>query len=282
MATVTVNGIELFYELSGTSEIPLVLVHGSWVSHHSWDLVVPGLAESCRVLTYDRRGHSESERPIAQGSVREDVADLGALIEELGLAPAWVVGNSFGGSIALRLAGERPALFRGLIVHEPPLFSLLADDPTWATMLTEAEERVSAVVERMASGDHAGAAEQFVETVALGPGTWAQLPPDFQQTTIENAPTFLDESNDPEQLVFDLEWIKGFSRPSMLTMGDQSPPAFAPVVAKLADVLANVETVTFPGGGHVPHLTHPEAYVDAIKTFIGKNATGSSNARGGN
>jgi pimeloyl-ACP methyl ester carboxylesterase len=89
MATGNVNGVRLFYELSGTGEIPLVLVHGSWVSHHDWDFVVPSLADSFRVLTYDRRGHSESESLTRQGSIRKDVADLVALIEHLGLSPAW-------------------------------------------------------------------------------------------------------------------------------------------------------------------------------------------------
>jgi pimeloyl-ACP methyl ester carboxylesterase len=108
MATAKVNGVRLFYELNGIGEVPLVLVHGSWDSHNDWGLVVPRLADSFRVLTYDRRGHSKSERPTGQGSVREDVADLAALIEHLGLVPAWVVGNSFGASITLRLAGEVP------------------------------------------------------------------------------------------------------------------------------------------------------------------------------
>jgi len=271
MATINVNGVQLFYELHGTGGNPLVLVHGSWVSHRSWDLIVPGLAESFRVLTYDRRGHSESQRPTAQGSVREDVADLAALIEHLGLGPAWIVGNSFGASITLRLAGERPELFKGLIAHEPPLFSLLTDDPAMTPMLKEIENRIGAVVERITSGDHAGAAEQFVETVALGPNTWAQLPRETQQTFIENALTFLDEAQDPEQLAFNPEWIKEFSPPSLLTTGDQSPPTFAPVIAKLAGELPNAETMVFPDAGHIPHATHPDAYVEAIKTFVHNN-----------
>jgi pimeloyl-ACP methyl ester carboxylesterase len=229
------------------------------------------LAESFQVLSYDRRGHSESARPTGQGSVREDVADLAALIEQLALAPAWIVGNSWGASITLRLAGERPDLFRGAIVHEPPLFSLLADDPVVAPMLGEVGKRIGAVVERIASGEHAGAAQQFVETVALGPGTWAQLPADVQQTFIKNAPTFLDEANDPEQLAFDLDWIRAFPAPVLLTTGDQSPPTFAPVVAKLADVLPNAEVVTLSGAGHIPHTTHPDAYVDAILAFTRKH-----------
>lgn len=77
-------------------------------------------------------------------------------------------------------------------------------------MLKEVTQRVDDVVDQIASGDHAGAAEQFVETVALGPGTWALLPQEIQQTLIENAVTFLDESHDLEQLRFDLEWIREF------------------------------------------------------------------------
>src|SRR5262245_55330438 len=177
MAKAMVNGVRLFYELKGAGAVPLVLVHGSWDSHHDWDLVVPRLAGSFRVLTYDRRGHCQSERPTGQGSVLEDVADLAALIEHLGLGPAWVVGNSFGASIALRLAGQRPDLLRGLIAHEPPFFALLGGDPGFAPLLADVSERIRAVVERIASGDHAGGAEQFVETVALGPGAWGHMSP---------------------------------------------------------------------------------------------------------
>lgn len=267
MAVAKVHGVGLFYEVHGTGEIPLVLVHGSWASHQNWDLVAPPLAESFRVVTYDRRGHSQSDRPAGQGSIREDVADLAGLIEHLGLAPAWIAGNSFGGSIALRLAGHRPDLFRGLIVHEPPIFSMVADDPAVAPLL-EKDGQVGAVVGRIAAGDHAAAAEQFVETVALGPGSWIQLPPEMQQTMVQNALTFLDEANDPEQLAFELGWIEGFQRPALLTLGDQSPPVFAPVVAKLAEALADVQVETLIGAGHIPHVTHPEAYVEAVVSFI--------------
>jgi pimeloyl-ACP methyl ester carboxylesterase len=46
-----------------------------------------------------------------------------------------------------------------------------------------------------------------------------------------------------------------------------------PVVAKLSDALPNVEIVTFPGAGHIPHVTHPDAYVEAIVRFINENPT---------
>jgi pimeloyl-ACP methyl ester carboxylesterase len=59
----------LYYERAGERGAPLVLVHGSWGDHHNWESVVPSLAQSFRVLTYDRRGHSQSERPPGQGSI---------------------------------------------------------------------------------------------------------------------------------------------------------------------------------------------------------------------
>jgi len=276
MAIARVYGVRLFYESTGTGEIPLVLVHGSWSSQRGWNVVMPALAEAFRVIAYDRRGHSRSERSATQGSVREDAADLAGLIEHLGVAPAWVVGNSFGASIALRLAGERPDLLRGLIVHEPSLFSLLEDDPTLRSMWQAVAQDIGAVVERIACADHAGAARRFVDTVAIGPGTWEQLSHDVRQTVIENAPTFLDEAGDPEKFHFDPEWLEHFSKPILLTRGEKSPPAFRAVANRLAQTVPGIEVVSFPEAGHIPHATHPEAYVKSIFAFIGKHAEQSA------
>ena len=270
MPVAAVNGVRIYYEVSGSGETPLLLVHGSWDSHLDWVEVVPLLSDSFRVVSYDRRGHSQSERPSGQGSVREDGADLAGLIELLELAPAWVAGNSFGASIALRLAGERPELLRGVIGHEPPVIGLLADEPEFAPMLEEIGRRMASVTQRIAAGNHAEAAEEFVENVALGPGSWVQLPQEVRNVLIENAPTFLDEANDPEQLAFDVSWIKSFDKPMLLTLGDQSPPFFAPIVRKLADALPSIEVFTFEGAGHIPHLSHPRAYADCVRAFVRK------------
>jgi pimeloyl-ACP methyl ester carboxylesterase len=166
---------------------------------------------------------------------------------------------------------EYRTLVRGIIAHEPPLFALLADDPGLAPLLNDVSARIRLVIDRIVSGDHAGAAEQFVDTVALGPGSWAQIPREYQQTIIGNAPTFLDESRDPHQLAFDLNWLTGFSKPVLLTMGDRSPPMFAPVIGKLAPRLPQAEVVTLEGAGHVPHLTHPVAYVDLVLAFASRH-----------
>lgn len=274
---VAVNGVRIGYTSAGSGGEALVLVHGSWGSRHNWDRVVPGLAEHFRVVAYDRRGHSESERPPGQGSFVEDVADLAALIEELDLAPAWVVGNSAGAVITMRLAAARPDLLRGIAAHEPPLWSVFREGGPHAAAMAEVENGALAeVLRRIRAGDHAGAAELFVEEVAFGPGSWAGLPASMRLTLIENAPTFLDEENDPESRVIDESALARYVGPVLITSGDRSPPIFGPVLDRLGELLPQVVRRTYDGAGHIPHVTHPEQYVAGLVDFVGARTGGPS------
>ena len=268
MPTATVNGVRLFYDLTGAAGPPLVLVHGSWSDHHSWDRVVPALAERCRVLVYDRRGHSRSERPSGQVSADQHGADLAGLVEHLGLAPAHFAGSSFGGHILLRLAMRRPDLFCSLAVHEPPLLGCLTGDPELDSLRREVLASQDAVVARLAAGDPEGGAHQFVETVAFGSGAWEQLPPQARQTFVGNAPTFLSDAGDPAGMTVDLAALAGFPRPVLLTRGEASPPFFRPIMTKLAAALPRAETRTYADAGHVPHLSHPADYAVTLAAFV--------------
>jgi pimeloyl-ACP methyl ester carboxylesterase len=268
----TVNGVRIAYADTGGTGTPLVLVHGSWGSHHNWDPVVPGLAEHFRVLSYDRRGHSDSERSSGQGHFSDDVADLAALIEQLGIAPAWVAGNSSGAAMTVKLAAARPELLRGIVVHEPPLFGLLeAGSPEAYAVDAIDTGPLAEVGQRIAVGDHAGAAEQFVEQVALGPGSWTQLPHAMRAMMIANAPTYLDELHDTEWRVVDETRLARYGGPALLTSGDHSPPVFQPIERRLAQLLPQAKRTTYAGAGHIPHVTHPEDYVTQLVRFIESN-----------
>src|SRR6266542_523284 len=266
MPTEKINGVSIFLQEFGSGD-PLVLVHGSWVDHMEWPFVVPLLAPRFRVTVYDRRGHGQSERLPAQGSIREDVSDLAAIIERAG-APAHVVGSSMGASISLRLAAARPDLFRTVNVHEPPLFDLLLDDPQTRPLAEELNKSFLLVADELAAGNMEAGARRFVEMV-LGPGAWDKfLPEDAKQMLINNAPTFLDETRDPEILSIDTQALARFQGPVLLTSGSESPPFFAPVLDKLAAVLPNATRKTLAGDGHLPHITHPQEYVALITEFI--------------
>ena len=263
MPLATINSVNLYYEITGRGE-PMVLVHGSWGDHHNWDSVVPALSQSFQVVTFDRRGHSQSQSGSHQGSFAEDAEDLAELIERLDLAPAHVVGNSGGAAIALRLAAKRPELCRSLVVHEPPLIGLLEDRAEFQAVVEGFYARVEAVVELLKAGEMEAGARRFVETLAFGPGAWDSLPQPMRDTFVRNAPTFLDEINDPEGLTVDLSSLHAFDRPSLVTTGTESPPFFKPITEAVAQALPSSTSHAFEGAGHVPHVSHPAVYVKIV------------------
>ncbi|MFE5814724.1 alpha/beta fold hydrolase [Streptomyces sp. NPDC056479] len=273
MPQVVVNGVEIFYEVAGDGD-PLVLVHGSWGDHYNWVPVMKDLTRDHRVLVYDRRGHSRSERPPGQGSRREDEDDLAEMMGTLGFAPAFVAGNSFGASTALGLAGRRPELFRGIFAHEPPLMGIVADDPGSRPLMDDTGRRMAAVVDRLRAGEVISGARQFVNEIAFGPGEWERMTDRVRETFRVNAPTFADEQGDPGWAELDLDRLSGYPGPALLTKGSESPPWFASIVGRLSGALPQSTTYTFEGAGHIPHVTHPTEWVRQVTGLV----TGSRGA----
>ncbi|MFF6772989.1 alpha/beta fold hydrolase [Streptomyces sp. NPDC012637] len=271
MTRVEVNGVGLFCEAGGDGD-PLVLVHGSWFDHHNWDLVVHGLALRHRVLVYDRRGHGESDRPEGQGSLREDEEDLAALMETVGFAPAYVVGHSLGASIALRLAARRPELFRGLVVHEPPLLDLAADVPAVREEVAVTRQRLGHAADLVRQGDDLAGARSFVEQVADGPGAWEALPQEQRDAFVTHAPTFLDEQSDPGWAALDLAALRGCGVPALLTGGSESPALFGAALDRVAGALPGARIHVFEGAGHMAHVTHPEEFTAVVTAFLAGDA----------
>jgi pimeloyl-ACP methyl ester carboxylesterase len=267
MATEKINGVHIYCELLGRGGDALVLVHGSWGDHNNWGLVAGELSKTFRVLTYDRRGHSQSERPPGQGTVSEDVKDLIALTEHLGIAPAHIVGNSFGAAVVLKTAAARPDIFKTLIVHEPPLFGILKDNEAAQKALEMVNARVEAVLNLLNKNQMPEATKLFMDTLGMGPGSWEKLPDAQRNTFIYNAPTWYDEMQDPQSLQINLDSLSVFKKPALLSDGSESPPFFPLVIEKIKSAIPHAKRITIDGAGHVPHLSRPEKYVEIVTKF---------------
>lgn len=206
-------------------------------------------------------------------------------METLGFAPAYVAGNSFGASTTLGLAPHRPDLFLRLVAHDAPLTGIVSDGPSLTgiasdgpraqSLLTDIAAKFASVLAHLRTDDFPAAARQFTDEIALGPGTWDQLPPPVQQTFLANAPTFLDEHRDPHWADLDLPRLAAYTGPALLTSGTAGLPWFAPITARLVEALPQAATHTFEGAGHIPHVTHPEAYARVLTAFVdGTGPTG--------
>jgi esterase len=84
---------------------PLVFLHGSGLTAHTWDLVCVSLCGDYRCIALDMRGHGDSEWSREMDySARAHCEDVAALIEHLALADPVVIGHSMGGGVAVRYA----------------------------------------------------------------------------------------------------------------------------------------------------------------------------------
>jgi pimeloyl-ACP methyl ester carboxylesterase len=264
MPLVDVNGTELFVERRGDAGDPMVLVHGSWVDHRTWNVVLPKLAGSFSVVAYDRRGHGRSARVPGPYRIADDVADLVGVLEKLDHYPAHVVGLSLGGTIALRLAAERADLFRSVVVHEPPIYSLLEEA---SPGLAELRARGAAVAARINAGDRRGAARMFLDAVASTSGDWDRIGPAGQELLVAHADRWLAEYEGEGTFDLDPTGLSEFYAPALLTSGELGPPTFGRILDALAPRLPNVTRQRLPGTGHLPHLTDPDLYVGVLFSF---------------
>jgi 3-oxoadipate enol-lactonase len=95
---------------------PLVLVHGTPLDAHAWDGLLPRVATSHRVITYDLRGHGSARSCDLPASYEPLVDDLAAVLDARGLERAHVVGHSFGGQVAAAFATSHPDCVSALTV----------------------------------------------------------------------------------------------------------------------------------------------------------------------
>ena len=115
MPYVPTRDIITYYEEAGRGE-PLVLIRGLGSDLQAWALQVPALAKHFRVITYDNRGAGRTNAPDKPYSIDGMADDLAALLDELNIAKASVLGYSMGGMVAQEFALKYPNKLDKLIL----------------------------------------------------------------------------------------------------------------------------------------------------------------------
>jgi len=104
---VEVNGMQMYYEVSGDGD-PLIVLHGAYMSIPSMGAIIPRLAETHKVYALELQGHGRTtdiDRPITYPNLADDVA---AFMDAVGLEKADVFGYSMGAAAGLQLAIRHP------------------------------------------------------------------------------------------------------------------------------------------------------------------------------
>jgi pimeloyl-ACP methyl ester carboxylesterase len=113
-ARVAVNGMQMYYEVSGAGD-PLIVLHGAYMNIPMMGAIIPKLAETHKVYALEFQGHGRTtdiDRPITYPNLADDVA---AFMNAVGIQKADVFGYSVGAIVGLRLAIRHPAKVNKLV-----------------------------------------------------------------------------------------------------------------------------------------------------------------------
>ena len=127
------------------------------------------------------------------------------------------------------------------------------------------------VVEQLMAGETESSIRRFVNAV-VSPNTWDDIPEDIRQFLVSQAPTFIDDVNDPNPWTVDLEQLSKFPNPILLTQGENSPKFYGVILDEIHHFVPQAKRKIVRGADHIPHGSHPQEYADIIKSFIRKNA----------
>lgn len=117
MPKILANNINIHYEIVGTGDW-LILIGGLGTDTGIFRLSVPILAQHFKVLTFDNRGSGQTDKPRTPYSIALMAQDLAALMENLQITQAHILGLSMGGRIAMQFAKDFPEKVNRLIIAD--------------------------------------------------------------------------------------------------------------------------------------------------------------------
>ena len=154
MADVVANGVRHHVQRLGRGDRTVVFIHGLVMDNlSSWYFTVANpAARRTDVILYDLRGHGLSERPATGYTTGDMVADLAALVDELEVdRPVALVGNSFGGMLALAFARAFPHRVDRIVLVDAHVGGRGFGAEMVATLSLTGEERDRKIAEHFAA-----------------------------------------------------------------------------------------------------------------------------------
>ena len=276
------DGTTIHYRDQGLAQgLPIVLVHGSNASLHTWDAWVTLLKDRYRLISLDLPGHGLTGRTIAHDySSAAYVATVQALLTHLGLTKVVIGGNSMGGGVSWRFALADPSAVIALILVDasglpqwrqtqeveiesernnpatPWAFSLLRQ--AWFQSIARYIDPYWLVVQGLEAShfDPALVDDQLIDRyydLSMRAGT--------RDATLKRFATRNQSS------VSDLE-LAAIVQPTLILWGAQDAVIPSSVGRQFESVLPNAQLIVYPNTGHIPMEEIPERSAADVDKFL--------------
>ena len=244
-----VNGIAIDYEVTGDGPVVL-LGHGYGSTRHMWDEQHRALADRWRVVSWDMRGHGQTDSPDdpARYSAALTVADMRALLQHLDVERAVIGGLSLGGYVSLAFVLAHPEMTRALVICD--------SGPGYRNAEARAQWNQRAH-ERAANLEAKG-----LEALARRSRETQQAVHRSAQGLAHAARGMLAQEG--SQVIDGLGSIRV---PTLVIVGDQDQPFVAPS-EYMAKKIPGARLEVIPGAGHSSNLDQPEIFNRVLREFL--------------
>lgn len=252
-----INGVHLSVKEEGAGQ-PMILIHGKGYSKENMDRVFDYYKARCHVVSYDVRGHGESDKPDAF-TLNDDADDLIALARDMNLDRPIVIGFSMGSYIALKAAEKHPNLFSKLV-----LIGTKGGGATSSTQRVQQDAQASGMTKEEIG-------EQMVRRVFAPQVSFEEIAAfdreiasrvkltEAQQATITRSMQNFDLLTDADKATVPVLALTG-------EYDGLNPPAEG---KKVADALPDARFEVIPNAGHIAFFENPERVFALIDEFIG-------------
>jgi pimeloyl-ACP methyl ester carboxylesterase len=256
----TPGGVRLRYTDRGEGEHTIVLVHGWKGSHRMWDPAVYRLMRQFRVIAFDNRGMGESDKPGGVYDFAVLAADLGFVLDSLGVDDVTLVGWSMGCTISLEYLKRGGGRVGRLVLMNGPLRLTQTPEFPW----TMTEEQLRGYLDDLAA--RWPDSEEAFSRGALRDSTSSYADLYYQvalQTPLEMAMRIVDE-----QVKIDHIPVLPTLRIPVLAAYGRYDPYYPEALAEyIADQAPNGRHVIFEQSAHAPHYEEADRFCEVIGDF---------------
>ena len=254
MPTVSVNGIQLYYESHGQG-YPVIFLHGFSATYHMWAPQVAAFSKKYRFVIYDARGHGQTDSPSDVKDYSEEIVaeDLYQLLQALGIKKAVIGGLSMGGYESLLFYQAHPEMVSALILMDTgPGYRNPARREEW----NRGRETLAKQLET-----------QGIEVLAANAPTETG-----REIMLKQSPIGLAHMSRKIVAQRDSRVIDSLSQikvPTLVLVGSEDRP-FHAAADYMAKIIPQAQRAVIPQAGHASNIDQPEAFNAAVLGFLGR------------
>ncbi len=263
-------GADVFSYIDVGAGKPVVFLHGALGDLRTWQRHCLMLSDRFRCIAYTQRYFGQV--PWQAGGPPFGIAthadDLIAFVRALNLGPVNLVAWSYAGHAALHAALQEPNLFQRLFLYEPGVRTIPMEPEDLAAFSQDAEAMFGPIFAAVQKGHLTQAVRLLIDASGY-PGYFDQQPPEVRTIHLGNAhtmPLLLAQEPPPPTTC---EALSALTVPVMVAWGQQSRPVSKLPSMAVARCLRAGQSREVPGVGHLWPETHPEAFTDAVRAWLG-------------